>query len=284
MRILPPTFVSVWRGCRLRNFSLCLRCCVSILSIHPPTTFPVSPPSSPCLCPVGPGPHVLYHLLPHFCAEPRAPTQGLSYPPWQMWDVSPGCPAQKCCMQTSYMWGEMDAVIYAFSFCLLYKEELRAASCQVLQGRSSSLGSGGTSPPRQGTALTPCDAPSANTQLQAACGWGEAGIAPKGKRSAERTLWAGENAPDGAAAWPGQQDLSGAGLPAACLLQGSGSSQGGSEDAERPRETHTPAGYPQHLPEPCAHSLLPRHPWPSTGQAGRNRLAEGWQLTQQSFV
>lgn len=49
----------------------------------------------------------------------------------------------------------MVAVLYAFSFCLLSKEELRAASSQVLQGRSSSLGPEGTSTPRQGTALTP---------------------------------------------------------------------------------------------------------------------------------
>lgn len=60
-------------------------------------------------------------------------------------------------MQRLYVWGEMDAVLYAFCFCLLSKEELRAASSQVLQGRSyrsSSLGPGGASTPRQGTALT----------------------------------------------------------------------------------------------------------------------------------
>lgn len=38
--------------------------------------------------------------------------------------------------------------------------------------------------------------------------------------------WDGENTPDGKAAWPGQQDLSGAGLHAVCLVQVPGRSQG----------------------------------------------------------
>lgn len=125
--------------------------CPSIPPRPPPCCAPS--PDSPCL-PVGPGDRVLSHLLLHCCAEPRAPTQGLSHPPQQMLDVSAGCPAQKSCMQTSYVWGEMDAVVYAFFFCLLSKEQLRAASSQVLQrrsSRSSSLSPGGTSSPTQGS-------------------------------------------------------------------------------------------------------------------------------------
>lgn len=140
-------------GTRIKEFlplplMLCVHLCPhDIPGVVPSPALPVCVQLDPIpMC--FPDPHVLSHLLLHFCAEPQAPTQGLSHPPWQMLDVSPGCPAQKCCLQTSYVWGETDAVICAFSFCLLSKEELRAASSQVLQGRSSrssSQGPGGIS-------------------------------------------------------------------------------------------------------------------------------------------
>lgn len=171
-----------------------------------------------------------------------------------------------------------DAVVYAFSFCLLSKEELRVASSQILQGRfsrSSGVGLGGTPTPRQGTPLC-LQHPACKQGKKAGCGWREAGVAPKGKCSARRALWAGGNTLHGAAACPGQQDPSGAGVLAAGLREQLEGAQRMLKDLERP--TH------QHLSEPCAHSLLPRHPKPSTGQAGRSRLAGVWQLTQQGFI
>lgn len=134
-----------------------------MLCVHP---FPHSLPSvsspcsvSPCLCPVGPDPCVLSHLLWHFCVGSQAPTGGFLPTMTNAGCVS-GCPVQRFCIQRLCVCAErwvMSSVLSLFICCV--KAEFRATSSQVPQGkssRSSSLGPGGTLPlARQGTDLTP---------------------------------------------------------------------------------------------------------------------------------
>lgn len=217
------------------------------LSIPPRPPQCVFCPNSPCLCPVGPGPRVLSHLLLHFCAEPRAPTQGLSHH-GKCWMCPLAAQLRSATCRRRYVWGDMDAVVYAFSFCLLSKEVLSAASCQVLQGRSStssSLGPKGTSPPPQAKHSLDPVVPVMPHLQTLSCRLAAAGerqelllrgsAQPGGLSELEKTLWMEKQ--------PGQASRTSAGLtcPQSACCRAQGAARGAQrmlKDLETP--THQP--------------------------------------------
>lgn len=117
-----------------------------------------------------------------------------------------------------------------------------------------------------------CNDPSANTQLQVVCGWGEAGIAPRGSIQLrglfrlEEMLWMEQQ--------PGQTSRTSGGLVcpwvlpsllAAGLREQPRGAQRVLRDLERPtHHTDNPSIFPS-----------PVHHLPRTDQARRNSLAGG---------
>lgn len=120
-----------------------------MLCVHPsPHDLPtVSPPGSPCLYPVGPSPHVLSHLLLHFCAEKHAPQ------PWEF--LTQHCKRRMCspaaqvrtAARRHRVRGER-RMLLSMTFGLLSREQLRVPSKSCKEGLPGSQpGSWGTIPP-----------------------------------------------------------------------------------------------------------------------------------------